>query len=350
MLILPVRPQPPNLRDQESNDSCTTASSTTARPDQESQQAPEQASQSTGAMTSIMPPPKPPMPKRPKLSLQTFAAASLEEQKPKADHLLSPVTDTPIYTNAFSNAFTSLPSTPTTAQIRQEPPIQPCATDDSTPQSSDPSSTASSSSGLASPFYTSPPYTLPIGARSILSNSPLPRRHLSAISMRVNRRMFQPVKKVTFCEVLEDFIPQKVVEHSSGSETEGGEKRPRAAYERCEYRGRKTADEQEDLPATPIQQRRRKRRREWVWRPVDDDVLAEHLNEGMAFRRPCAESSTSADDGGSEGEDPVDQKFPRFPSHETGPAKEPINPRDQDIITMKGMSWQQLETFQPATR
>lgn len=128
--------------------------------------------------------------------------------------------------------------------------------------------------------------------------------------------MFQPVKNVAFCEVLEDFIPQKLVEYSSGSENEGGEKRPRAAYERGEYRGRKTADEEEDLPATPIQQRRRKRRREWVWRPVDDDVLAEHLNEGMAFRRPCAESSASADKSESEGKDLVDQKSPRIPSQD----------------------------------
>lgn len=152
--------------------------------------------------------------------------------------------------------------------------------------------------------------------------------------------MFQPVKKVTFREVVEDFIPQRLAEYSSGSENEGGEKRPRAAYERGEYRGRKTVDEEEDLPTTPIQQRRRKRRREWVWRPVDDDVLAEHLNEGMAFRRPCAESSTSADDGGSEGEDPVYQKSPRIPFHESEPAKEPVNPRDQDITALKGISCQ----------
>lgn len=150
--------------------------------------------------------------------------------------------------------------------------------------------------------------------------------------------MFQPVKKVTFCELLEDVIPQKMIEYSSGSENEGGEKRPRAAYERGEDKGRNPPNEDEDMPATPIQQRRRKRRREWVWRPVDDDVLAEHLNEGMAFRRPCAEFSTSADDGGSECEDSVDQKSPRSPSHETGPAKELINPRDQDTMTMKGIS------------
>lgn len=340
MLILPVRSQPPFLRIQESNDSCSTASSTTTGPEQESQQAPEPSSKSAGAMTCVMPPPNPAKSKRPKLSLQTFAAASLEEQKQNTDLLLSPVTDTPVYTNAFANAFTSLPSTPTTAQIRQEPPIKPRADDDddtTTPPSSDPSSTASSSFGLASPFSASPPYTLPIGTRSILSNSPLPRRHLSARSMRVNRRMFQPVKKVTFCEILEDIIPQKMAEYSSGSETEGGEKRARSAYERCEDRGRNPPDEEEDMPATPLQQRRRKRRREWVWRPVDDDVLAEHLNEGMTFRRPCAESHTSAADGRSGGEDSVDQKFPRSPSHT---AKELINPRDQDTTTMKGTSWQ----------
>lgn len=151
--------------------------------------------------------------------------------------------------------------------------------------------------------------------------------------------MFQPVKKVAFCEVLEDVIPQKMVEYSSGSETEGGEKRPRASYERGEDRGRKPPDEEEDLPATPLQQRRRKRRREWVWRPVDDDVLAEHLNEGMAFRRPFAESSASADDGGLEREVSFDHKSPRSPSHESGPAKEPINHRE-DTTTAKGISWQ----------
>ena len=151
--------------------------------------------------------------------------------------------------------------------------------------------------------------------------------------------MFQPVKKVAFCEVLEDVIPQKMVENSSGSETEGGEKRPRAAYERGEDRGRKPPDEEEDLPATPLQQRRRKRRREWVWRPVDDDVLAEHLNEGMAFRRPFAESSASADDGGLEREVSFDQKSPRSPSHESGPAKEPINHRE-NTTTAKGIPWQ----------
>lgn len=156
----------------------------------------------------------------------------------------------------------------------------------------------------------------------------------------MNRRMFQPVKKVTFCEILEDVIPQKMIEYSSGSETEGGEKRARAAYERGEDRGRNPPDEEEDMPATPLQQRRRKRRREWVWRPVDNDVLAEHLNEGMAFRRPCAESYTTADDGGSEGEDSIDQKSPRSPSHKSGPAEDIINARDQDTTTMKGVSWQ----------
>ncbi len=108
--------------------------------------------------------------------------------------------------------------------------------------------------------------------------------------------MFQPVKRVIFREVLEDIIPRKITDYySENSDSDSGEKRPRAIFERDERRGRQMVEEDEgDVPSTP-KQRRRKRRREWVWRPLDDEILAGHINEGMAFRHSEAESPSAED-------------------------------------------------------
>lgn len=282
MLILPVRPQPPRLRIQESNDSCATSTSS-ANPDQDLHLARKPSSQATSTMISVMPPLKPPSPKRPKLSLQTFAAASALGEKAKTKLTLSAVTDTPSYTNTYPTTFVPPPATPLSIQHMQKSSSS-CPDDEQSPPSSNSSSASSSSFGLASPFPVSAPYSLPIGTHSILRNSPLPRRHISAASTRINRRMFPPVKHVIFREILEDIIPKPVANYSSdASDSDGGEKRPRASFEQTEFRGRLTAEEKEEegVLSTPVH-RRRKRRREWVWRPLDDDILtAHHTEEGI---------------------------------------------------------------------
>ena len=118
--------------------------------------------------------------------------------------------------------------------------------------------------------------------------------------------MFPPVKRVIFREILEDIIPKPVADYSSDtSDSDCGEKRPRATFEETGLRGRPTAEEKEEegVPSTPVH-RRRKRRREWVWRPLDDDILtAHHTQVGI-------ESSTAGHNT---------EKVELINSEETGP-------------------------------
>lgn len=80
-----------------------------------------------------------------------------------------------------------------------------------------------------------------------------------------------------FREILEDIIPAQMFGYSPDSfDSDCGEKRPRATFENVEMKERQSAGSvDEGAPSTPVN-RRRKRRREWVWRPLDDDVLAVH--------------------------------------------------------------------------
>lgn len=80
--------------------------------------------------------------------------------------------------------------------------------------------------------------------------------------------MFPPVKSVIFHEPLEEIIPTaKLEEPSDSSDSDGSDKRQRTEDE---IKERRAIIEEEDGSATPVHGRR-KRRREWVWRPLDDD-------------------------------------------------------------------------------
>jgi hypothetical protein len=78
--------------------------------------------------------------------------------------------------------------------------------------------------------------------------------------------MFPPVKRVAFQEKLVDLVPTPDVEDSSDVETE-------VPSTEDEHQRRRETIEAED---GHVVQGRRKRRREWVWRPMDDDVLVTH--------------------------------------------------------------------------
>lgn len=301
MLILPVRPLPTALRIQENPDprAISSSPSSIAKPDPELHLGQRPPSQQTGTMISIMPSPKPPSPKRPKLSLQTLAAVSATE-KSKTILTLGSGTDTPVRHKIYVNAFTSSQSSTSCGHQIQEDSSQTYSADDQiTPPSSTASSAISSSSAHTSPFPLSAPYSLPIGSRSILRNSPLPRKHLSVASTRINRIMFPPVKRVMFREILEDIIPAQMFGHSpDSSDSDCSEKRPRATFENVEMKERQSAGNVNvDAPWTPVH-RRRKRRREWVWRPLDDDVFAVHqiLDDQIGCQCEKKVNLPSADD------------------------------------------------------
>ena len=102
--------------------------------------------------------------------------------------------------------------------------------------------------------------------------------------------MFPPVKRVSFAEKLVEFAPTPVVEDASDTEHD-------APATEAEQRRRREVIEAEDGHATPMQGRR-KRRREWVWRPMEDDVLASHNMDRVKDAWPASDDTLpSAEDG-----------------------------------------------------
>lgn len=93
--------------------------------------------------------------------------------------------------------------------------------------------------------------------------------------------MFPPVKRVSFAEKLVDIAPTPIIEDSSDTELD-------APATEAERGRRREVIEAEDGHATPMQGRR-KRRREWVWRPMEDDVLASHNMDPVKDARPASE-------------------------------------------------------------
>ena len=102
--------------------------------------------------------------------------------------------------------------------------------------------------------------------------------------------MFPPVKRVSFAEKLVEIGPTPVIEDPSDTELD-------APATEAEQRRRREVIEAEDGHATPMQGRR-KRRREWVWRPMEDDVLASHNMDIVKDARPASDDAMpSAEDG-----------------------------------------------------
>lgn len=267
MLVLPVRSQDssPNCLD---NDSYK-IDPLSARHQEPSPQTSDLREQVAGAMLSVMPPVRPSASKRPKLSLQTSIPPSSPTQKLGACLNLS--TDSPTTRNTNVNAQEPPPPPPTPCSA-----LRPQVNFPSSLPASSSTTSSSSTSGL-SPFSNSTPYILPIGTHSILRNSPIPRRHLSATSARQPKRMFSPIKRVAFQEELVDILPAPDLEASldDGDEYTQTEE---------EQRRRREEIQAEDGHATSILGRR-KRRREWVWRPLEDDILIEHdLDRGLRRR------------------------------------------------------------------
>lgn len=200
-------------------------------------------------MLSVIPSARPAAPKRPKLSLQTSTLPSPALQKSAAVTGLSTSTDSPRTRSIHANDFDAPPPTPTSA-------IQ--------PEINFPTSTTTSSafSGISN-FHSDAPYILPIGTHSILRNSPLPRRHVSAATTRPPRRMFLPVKRVAFQERLVEYMPSPVIEGWSDNEVDGSSTEE-------DHKRRREVIEAEDGRSTPVD--RRFKKRDWVW----SDASASH--------------------------------------------------------------------------
>lgn len=296
MFILPVRTQPPNLRQKNATRAKPPLSLQT---DEVSHSRHKSPSQKPGAMTSVMPSTRQPALNRPKLSLKTCVAPSPTNQKALN---VTNEPDTPTYANKYANAFDAVPQPPSTSlssSREASPSLRPNGISKLSlvisESSSLSSSASSSSSGCTSPFPVTAPYSLPLGARSILRNSPLPRPYLSASSSssRIPRKMFPPVKKVLFRDLLEEFIPKRILKESSyTSDSETGEKRRRDVAMEDWIRLQRSAVEEGAASSTPVHGRH-KRQREWIWRPVEDDVLAADNIDETPITRAAAPSTAT---------------------------------------------------------
>lgn len=247
-------------------------------------------------MMSTLPTTRARTPKRPKLSLQTSNIHTFPVgHKSRTALNLTVVTQSPTYGNTYANAF-NYSSTVTDDSLctphagRKSPQSSP---DDRSSASLSSASATTSSSCHTSPFPVTAPYCLPLEPRSILRNSPLPRRFISAPSTKTLKPLFPPIKQVSFCERLEELIPTTLIsEPPDSSETSDSDSDKRLKDEIAE---RKALDDLLEETATkPVHRRRRRRqRREWIRRPLADDIFSPRHCDLAAAEAVQALSSTN---------------------------------------------------------
>lgn len=234
---------------------------------EESPQTSQLRKQVASTMLSAIPPTSPPVPKRPKLSLQTSLPSTLAHQHRPS--FVNESIDSPTTRNTHANAFDAPPPTPSSAiQPKVDlPPVH-------SPSATLPSLTHNQ--GHHSPFPHDERYVLPIGTHSILRNSPLQKRHLSATMNRAPKRMFPPVKKVAFSERPVELAPTPVLDEAE----ENIETIILLTEE--QRKERRNAIQEEDGHSTPGQ-KTRKKRRDWIWRPMEDDAFVDYRGDSKPF-------------------------------------------------------------------
>ncbi|KAI4258960.1 MAG: hypothetical protein LQ352_000956 [Teloschistes flavicans] len=224
-----------------------------------------------------MPTARPLTPKRPKLSLQTSTAAvpPANSRSWTASTNIPSIVDTPTSLRGDSRDNSeAAPATPTSANSRTEETFaQLRQVERPSPQHSVSSSSISSistiSSGPSSPFATTAPYTLGMGPRSILRNSPLPRRSLLHVSSRSPKRMFQPMRRVAFHENMVEWIPAPAISESDASIEDSPEEKFISSEDTTSSAGLSSGSK--SIISSPVRGRQKRRVREWIWRPMDEE-------------------------------------------------------------------------------
>lgn len=229
--------------------------------------------QSSDAMLSVMATPIPGS-KRPKLSLQTSDVYPLfATHQSKTALRLSVVTQSSMTKSTQANTCDTPPDT-SQARDATKRPTDPRSLDFISP-SSPKSPATTTSSGHTSPCSPTIPYSLPMGSHSILRNSPLPRRATTSIIPRTAKVLFPPVKCVCFQEQLEEVIPTPIihetVDSSNVSDVYICDKR--VGDEIAERKALDDLLEKEEHSTGSIDRsRRRRKKRDWIWRPLEEDI------------------------------------------------------------------------------
>ena len=325
MLLLPLRsPQHLRVRQEHNNDDNAAAAIYPALHKgiqfSENRHGPDSQDHPADSMMSTLPSARIPVTKRPKLSLQTSSASTLPAgHKSKTALNLTAVSQSPTYGNTYANALNcTFQKTDDWSSTPRDEKISPQSSpEDRVSSSSSSTSATTSSSCHTSPFPMTAPYCLPLGPRSILRNSPLPRRLVSASATRTPKLLFPRSKQVCFRERLEELIPtspeKEAPNISEGSDSDSSDQRLED-----DIAERKALDNLlEEETATTWAHGRRKRRREWIWRPLKDDVLSPQHRD--SFTACAAEAPPSS-------ERPMPE-----PKWEDAISLSPQNPRHSDV-------------------
>ncbi|KAL9584342.1 MAG: hypothetical protein Q9212_002183 [Teloschistes hypoglaucus] len=272
MLAVPLRLQPAQYLKEPAQNTSQQLSSLTVSSSPTSSQ-PVHARMSTMPTSS-----RPLTSKRPKLSLQT----STDVVPPANSRSWIASTNVPSIAEAptpvrrdIKESPEAASATPTSANPRSEETSALLhQAERPSPQHSVSSSSISSistiSSGPSSPFATTTPYTLGIGSRSILRNSPLPRRSLLHVSSRSPKRMFQPMRRVRFHEPIVQWIPTPVMSELATSPDDNSDDNFISSEDATLPAGNASSGSKSIL-SSPVRGRRKRRVREWIWRPMDEE-------------------------------------------------------------------------------
>ncbi|MCJ1237881.1 hypothetical protein MMC14_005868 [Varicellaria rhodocarpa] len=202
--------------------------------------------------------------RRPRLSLETSILPVHFGRKSTTSVAIGTECETPTtIRNTYANAFNGpVPKTSYAQQLNESIQQQKPA---GAPTPIAELSSLSSSSSESSPLSTYIPYSISIGTRSILRNSPLPRRFATASFTKL-KSMFPAVKRVGFHEKLVQFMPALSLEDSELSDSDFSPSSRQSTYDSPTKVAEKQFhddNEQEETPATPVQGQIR--RRNWVW-------------------------------------------------------------------------------------
>ncbi|KAI4203289.1 MAG: hypothetical protein LQ350_001986 [Teloschistes chrysophthalmus] len=224
-----------------------------------------------------MPTARPLAPKRPKLSLQTSTKVVplANSRSWIASSNVPSLVEAPTSSRGdISEGSEAASATPTSTNPRsEETSAQLPQAERPSPQNSVSSSSVSSistlSSGPSSPFAATTPYTLGIGSRSILRNSPLPRRSLLHVASRSPKRLFQPMRRVRFHEPIVEWIPPATSELDTSPDDNPDENF--ISSEDATLPVGKAGSGSKSILSSPVKGRRKRRVREWIWRPMDEE-------------------------------------------------------------------------------
>ncbi|CAF9931794.1 MAG: hypothetical protein HETSPECPRED_008198 [Heterodermia speciosa] len=273
MLVLPVRsPQHPHSRQNLDDDPRTSS------PQRQRMSDTSLVSNTTLHTSDAILPATSPRhrPKRPKLSLQTSNVSSLPAgHRSKTAFPISTVRQSATSENSLASIVDAPSHTAVTPQAKS-PPID-IRSVDIVSFSPTRRSTTTSSSGCTSPFPATTPYYLPMGARSILRNSPLPPRSIPSTGPKTAKVLFPRIKHVCFRERLEELIPAPTIDqtHDTSDLSDSDTSDKRLEDEIAERKALDNLLEEEEGNSTaPVRGRRKPRKRDWIWRPLEDNISA----------------------------------------------------------------------------